>query len=242
LIDLIITNNPTNIIDSGVGDPITNSRRYHCPIHATLNFPKITGICYTRKVWKYDIGNYQALRTKLNNIDWESVINLNYVDDIAKLVTGHLIEAAQTTIPNKLATIRNSDPPWIHNEIQTPIRKRKRAHKIAKLKNTHLLWENFRRLRNKVTTTIRRAKSQHVQKEINTIHNSETNKRDWWKLVKSLMGQKVNRVFRHFSTTMNTSLMITPKPMFLTIIFVNSPLLMKVLLVYPHCPVCLKTN
>jgi hypothetical protein len=106
-------------------------------------------------------------------------------------VTNTIQTAALDTIPNKTATIRNCNPPWIHNDIRKLIRKRKRAHKSAKRKNTPSHWATFRQLRNKVTTAIRNAKATQIKTVIHQIEDSGTSNRDWWKIAKSLMGQQI---------------------------------------------------
>ena len=62
------------------------------------------------------------------------------------------------------------------------IRQKKRLHKIAKHRNRDTDWVKFRQLRNRVTTSVRKAKYDYyckLDEKLNTINNSKM----WWKLV-----------------------------------------------------------
>ena len=80
---------------------------------------------FTRNIWLYDRGNYEALSSELNETNWNSLKN----DDIniyAQNITDKIITAAKRHIPNKNIKVRQSDPPWLNNTIKKMIRERKR--------------------------------------------------------------------------------------------------------------------
>ncbi len=97
-----------------------------------------------------------------------------------------IINAASETIPNKLVTIRPNDIPWFNNNIRKLLRKRKKAHKKAKLANTESAWSEFRKLRNEVTKLIRKCKSEYEAKIIEKVNDPNTTAKDWFKLAKQL--------------------------------------------------------
>ena len=71
LIDIILTNNETNMVYSGVGDPFLNQEiRFHCPVFGILNFTKPNFKSYTRHTWSYDRGDYNLLREKAADTNW----------------------------------------------------------------------------------------------------------------------------------------------------------------------------
>ena len=61
-------------------------------------------------------------------------------------------------IPNKDIKVRKSDPVWLTNTIKRPMRKRKRLYDKYKSTNNNADFENYKRIRNKVTYEIRKAK------------------------------------------------------------------------------------
>ena len=66
--------NKDNVILSGVGDPFLQQNiRYHCPIYVILKFSKPKKSSFERHIWYYDKGNYNDLRNKARQTDWESL-------------------------------------------------------------------------------------------------------------------------------------------------------------------------
>ena len=136
IIDLLLARNASSLLLCGVGDAFLDRNiRYHCPIYPIFNFDKHKQICYKRNIWQYDNGNYDLLKQYANEFDWLSLKSDN-VNIYAENVTSKILEFCKCTIPNKTITIRPLDPPWINNEIRKIIKKRKRAHKLAKNVNT----------------------------------------------------------------------------------------------------------
>lgn len=90
-------------------------------------------------------------------------------------------------IPNKIVTIRPSDPPWFTCYLRKLIRKRKRAHKKAKLKNTHECWRKFRKLRNDTVNSVKRAKKNLNDKLASQLESKNISSKDWWKTLKILI-------------------------------------------------------
>ncbi|MCG8113641.1 MAG: endonuclease/exonuclease/phosphatase family protein, partial [Candidatus Thiodiazotropha taylori] len=136
LIDLLFTNHTTNVLLSGVGEPFLDQNvRYHCPIYAFFKFDKHKPLSYKRKIWSYDKGDYDLLRRSISEFDWQIVKSKN-TSTYSENVTSKIIDLCEKSIPNKIITVRPSDPPWFNNLIRKSIRKRKRAHKIAKRVNS----------------------------------------------------------------------------------------------------------
>ena len=50
--------------------------------------------------------------------NWDSVINLNNVEQITTEITKTIIEAAEKCIPNKIITVRKNEPPWLTNDVK----------------------------------------------------------------------------------------------------------------------------
>lgn len=74
LLDIILTHNKDHLILSGVGDPFLDQQlRYHCPVYGILRFAKPKLKSFTRQIWNYDQGDFNLLRTKATNTDWESL-------------------------------------------------------------------------------------------------------------------------------------------------------------------------
>ena len=187
LIDLIFTKDTSNIALSGVGEAFLEQNvRYHCPVFGIFKYDKPKHQCYKRKIWKYDNGNFELLKQYILEIDWHSLANEN-INIYAETFTNKLLELCTNTIPNKIVTIRPSDPPWFTCYLRKLIRKRKRAHKKAKLQNTVECWRKFRKLRNDTVNSVKRAKKNLNDKLASQLESKNISSKDWWKTFKILI-------------------------------------------------------
>ena len=187
LIDIILTNDKSNLIYSGVAEPFLNQNvRYHCPIYGVFKYTKASRKSYSRRIWSYDRGDYDSFRTKVANTDWDSL----YDDDVnthACNITNKLNDLTEECIPNKTVRIRPSDPPWITTAIRKLIRKRKQAYQKVKHNDTPRLWNKFKKLRNKVITQIRLSKQQYLDQLSNKLKTKPLSSKDWWSTLKTFI-------------------------------------------------------
>ncbi|MCG8033360.1 MAG: reverse transcriptase family protein, partial [Candidatus Thiodiazotropha taylori] len=189
LIDLFIDSNKNRVIYSGVGDPfLQQDIRYHCPIYGILNFCKPRQKAFSRRIWKYEQGNYQLLRQKALETDWNSLQH-NNINIYAQNITKEILTIAESCIPNKTVTIRPSDPPWITTAIKRYIRKRKRAYRRARLTNEDRHWTKFRHLRNTVTSMIRESKRSYKQSLSDKLKSGALSSKQWWSVLKYFLSQ-----------------------------------------------------
>ena len=146
---------------SGVGDPFLHQElRNHCPVFGILKFSKPKVKAFKRHIWNYNNGDYDLLRNKALNIDWDSLKD-ETIDTYATNISNTILTITSECIPNKCITVKPSDPPWITSHLKRQIRKRRRAYKKAKATNRSHHWVKFKKLRNEVTTLIRNCK-QHL--------------------------------------------------------------------------------
>ena len=134
LIDLLITNNPSNILYSAVCEPFLDvNTRYHRPIISLINSEKPKTTVTHRKIWLYQQGDFNKYRNKLESTDWDSIIDSSEdINEIAQKFTDKILDIASDSIPNRIISCRKNDLPWITNEIKKLIRKRNRLRKKAK--------------------------------------------------------------------------------------------------------------
>ena len=189
LIDLILARNPSNIITSGVYDTfIENPVRYHCPIICVLKFTKPLHKCYKRRIWNYDRPDFNRFRDLLSNADWTCILDEPDINKAVELFNDILIHIAENSIPNKIATIRQNDYPWINGMIRKLIRKRKRLHRKAKKNNDQFLWQKFKKTRNTVINEIRKSKQNYYNKLTEELNAKKPlNMKSFWKISKQLL-------------------------------------------------------
>ena len=187
LIDVVLVNKINNILASEVCDPfIPNLIRFHCPVAILLKFLKPKHNCYTRKIWKYDQGDYSKYRQLLSYNSLDDTL-VGDVDLVSNKISSVILESAYRSIPNKPVTIRPRDPPWMHNEIRNLIRRRMRLHRKAKKNNSNEVWAKFRKLRNKINRKIRSAKSDYENRISVALQRNANNIKTWWELSKQIL-------------------------------------------------------
>ncbi|MEW8185640.1 MAG: reverse transcriptase family protein [Candidatus Thiodiazotropha endolucinida] len=188
LIDLILVRNVNNVITSGVYDTFLESQvRYHCPVICILKFNKCLPKSYKRRVWNYDKADFNLFRNLLSNVDWNCIIDENDIDKSVEKFTSVLIQTAEKSIPNKIATIRPNEYPWINGLIRKLIRKRKRLYRRAKRTNVQQVWQNFRKTRNTVINEIRKSKAEYFSKLSDQLNEEKINPKLFWKISKQLL-------------------------------------------------------
>ncbi|XP_053406441.1 uncharacterized protein LOC123527061 [Mercenaria mercenaria] len=134
LIDLVFVNNPQHVISSFTADPfIPDLTRFHCPTVVVFKFqkPKITA--FKRKIWKYDQADFDSYREELDQVDWDTLLNIDDLDSVADDLSNTILDIASKTIPSKIVTIRPADIPWFHSGIRKLIRQRNRLFRKAKI-------------------------------------------------------------------------------------------------------------
>ena len=182
----ILTSNKNNIILSGVGEPFLEQNvRYHCPIYCVLNFNKPVSPCFKRKIYLFDRSDYQTFSNDLMDTDWNS-LKRNDIDTYAEHITDQITFLTNKHIPNKMITVRKTDPLWLTNNIKKLLREEKRLYDKYKKKNNPSHWNIYKRFRNHVTSELRKSKQNQIDKLSERLLNSETGQKDWWKTLKGL--------------------------------------------------------
>ena len=159
--------------------------RYHCPIIVILHLKNPKSVSFKRNIWKYDQGDFIKYRQILDSTNWTHLLSITDLELLAVNFNKILLDAAKTSIPNKIINVRTSDVPWFHSNLRKLIRQRKRLHKKAKSLNTEITWSRFRTKRNEVTKAIKKAKVDYKKKIIENINDNTLNSKNWFKLTKS---------------------------------------------------------
>ena len=185
VIDLILVSNLLSVDISGVGEPfLMQDIRYHCPVFCIFKFKRHVVKPFRRKIWMYEQGN--SFRQKVYDFDWKSIRD-NDVNLYARTFTDNLLNIAEECIPTKNVTIRPCDLPWLNNNIRKLMRQRNRLYKRYKKQKTSALFDEFKQLRNKVTSNLRKAKQEYIRSLANKLKTSNLSLQDYWRTLKSFI-------------------------------------------------------
>ena len=128
-IELIFTNQPNLVIDSGTHPSLHPNchHQIHCKINLQVEYPPP----YQRHVWNYAKANKDTMLSALQNVDWHHLFanktvhqQVNLLNDILNVFTNF--------VPSKVITCDTRDPPWINDNIKNKIRWKNSIYKNYK--------------------------------------------------------------------------------------------------------------
>ena len=160
--------------------------RYHCPTYCVLKFKKHLAKAFLRKICLFENGDYNAFRQAVSDYDWNTIIKED-VNLYANALTQTLINLSEQYIPNKNVTIRPQDLPWINNNIRKLMRKRNRSYRKYKRSKTVQNYSKFKRIRNDITSLLRKSKQDYTESLANKLKSSNLSSKDYWNTLKSFI-------------------------------------------------------
>ena len=185
--DLILVSNVQSIEMFGVGEPfLMQDIRYHCPIYSIFTLKKPVTKTFKRKIWLYEKGNYDELRTKVSEFDWNNVRNED-TNQYALNFSSKLLEISSDCIPTKFITLRPQDVPWMNNNIRKLMKKRNRLYKKYKNNKSPEKYNSYKKIRNEVTQILRKSKTEFIASLAYKLKNTNLSSKDYWKTLKSLI-------------------------------------------------------
>ena len=117
---------------SGIGESfLSQDISYHCPIFSIFRLKKAVQTTFKRDILTYDQGDYESLRKRVSEFDWNSIHN-DDVNIYAKTFSDKLLEMTKDGVPNRTVTVRPQDLPWMNGNVRKVMRKRNRLYKNIK--------------------------------------------------------------------------------------------------------------
>ena len=189
-IDVIITSNPSAIIDHGVL-PSLDSRCKHQIIYSQINFHVPPPPKYKRTIWDYKACNLNALKRDLLAVNWPLAFENLDVNQMVDKLTSTLLDLAKTHIPFKITTISDKNAPWFNNRIRYAIQKNKRLVKQWKA-NGKTPTDTIRKNRSQrdLHKLITEAKSNYIEDLGKKISDPNTGGKIFWSSYKRLINNK----------------------------------------------------
>ena len=189
-IDLIITDQPNLVLDSGTR-PSLDDKCHHQITHCKVNFRIPPPPPCERRIWHYHRANTEAIQKSLNNFPWVQHLNLNNdVDWQVKSFTEIFLNIMSNFIPNELKKIVPRDPPWINKALKTKLKRKNRFFKNYKKHGykpedkTQL--DSFRV---ECQTAIEEAKNNYLNSLGSKLNDSYTSQKSYWKIINKVMNK-----------------------------------------------------
>ena len=189
LLDLIITDSPGFVMNSGVGSPIGDPS--HCYVYCKIEYQYIKDVKYNREIWKYNNANFTELVKVLKDCPWQVMEVFDDIDDSAEYFVELYISTCKQYIPNKTITIHPRDKPWMNSAIKAILNERDKWHRKWKKSKSeyHRLIYNLKR--GEANIAMMESKSNYYEKIKNKLCDSKTGSKQYWHLIKSLYGSKI---------------------------------------------------
>ena len=199
ILDLIITDSPGYVTNFGVTAPLCNFD--HSTIFCEMSLSYKTELPYKRRIWNYNEGDYQLMRSLFSQAPFEAGIELcDDIDDAVDYFNKTLDMVTSECIPNKDIMVRPRDKPWYHisvtlNGITHKPKKwlqiRDRSHKKFKRTRNQYHEEIFKSARRDAKAAINIAKGLHFDRMFQRLSDPSSSSKQYWSTLKTLYGQKV---------------------------------------------------
>ena len=124
-IDLVITDQPNIILDSGTRASL-DSYCYHQIVHCKINF-RIPPLPFDRKIWHFNRANSASIKRSMTNFPWRQQLNINTDPNWqVKTFTDTLLNIMSSFIPNEIKRFVPRDPPWISQPLKAMLNRKNR--------------------------------------------------------------------------------------------------------------------
>ena len=120
-IDLIFTNQPNMITNSGV-HPSLHRNCHHQEIFAKVNMKIFHPPPYKHLGWDYCNANVEEINSATESFNWEKAFDGKDIHAQVALFNETLLNIFSNFIPNRTKTFTYSDPPWMTEDIKNKIK------------------------------------------------------------------------------------------------------------------------
>ena len=121
LLDIIITDSPAYIIDSGIWAPIGDP--FHSSIFCKFQLQFNREGKYKRQIFNYEQCNYNLMNAAVTSAPWNVLDIFDDVNEAEEYFTNLLKSICKDHIPSKEITVCPKDKPWMNRLVKKAIHK-----------------------------------------------------------------------------------------------------------------------
>ena len=145
-IDLVFTNQPHLVMESGVHSSLSSTRQHEI-VFAKLNLKVEYSPPYELVFWDYSRAEKVSVNRAINAIDWEELFANKPVESQMSGLNNLLLNIYSNYIPNKTVLCDDKDPPWMTNGIRAVIEMKNNAYeeyiRSGMMHNYYVCFENL---------------------------------------------------------------------------------------------------
>ena len=140
----------------------------------------------------YNKLNFETLGNLLLDYDWSFYDLCNDVNEKWNILHTVVRDIIIIMCPLKKVYSRKVQPPWFQNSILKLIRERERLSRLFRNTGDSDVLRDFKIVRNKVTQSIRTARSSYINI---SLHRNKNNPRKFWRIIKDLQNKSDGVVY-----------------------------------------------
>ena len=131
-IDIILTDQPNLVLDSGVRPSLDPAVKHHITF-CKLNFKIPPPPKFTRRIFHYGRAQKEALVKAVQDFSWaDQLRNDRNPTHQVRLLNKTVLNIVENFVPNEEKTFRPSEPPWLSKNIKVRLRKHNKIYQKYK--------------------------------------------------------------------------------------------------------------
>ena len=128
-IDLILTDQPNLVLDSGVR-PSLDPSVHHQMTFCKLNFKIPPPPKYDRKLWHFKKAQIDLIQKAIKSFPWERLLkNTPDPSDQVNLLNETILNIMSNFVPNEIKKYRPSEPAWFNHDIRYRLKKQNKLYR-----------------------------------------------------------------------------------------------------------------
>ena len=165
--------------------------------------------------------NFVEFCDELRNESWEDVLSVQDTNIAYDVMVSRYTKILDKFAPMRRKRVRQKSAPWMNTDIKSLMQERDKSKKKALKSKDPSDWNNYKHLKNQVTSLIRKSKRKYIN---DNIIRNRGNSSELWKLLHTLLPKKranvLNRVksegrvitnYKEIANVINNSFVDVPK-------------------------------
>lgn len=185
LIDIVLSNEPSRIIASGV---LHIGISDHSLVYAVRKFAipsKNTHKYVTTRSFKNF--NANAFKADLKSVPWDGIKVFKTPDEMIEVWQSLFLGVTERHAPMRTRRVRNKKSPWLSSELRDLINARDRLKRQAIITKDISIWDKYKQERNRVNNEIKKAKRSYYKSQIEKCIG---NPKEIWKIINQITYRK----------------------------------------------------
>ena len=189
-IDLIFTNQPNLVTESGV-HPSLHPKCHHQIIFSNLNLKVEYPLLYECLIWDYRNADIPAINCAINTFDWGNSFEGKNAHEQVHFFNKTILNIFLNCIPNETILCNYRDPPWFNNEIRKILTKKSEIFKqyMANGKS-QTDYEQLQLISNSLIEIVRSSMEKFYCKLFTKLANTSESSKTYWSILKTFGNSK----------------------------------------------------